>query len=315
MHRIIHHTDLDGFASAAIIYYHLTRIYNIPKTEICFIPLNYGMTLREDKFDYENDQFYMVDFTLQPDEKMVSFCKKAKGLIWIDHHETALDTERVNSLENVRGLRQSGVAGCELTWAYYFEAKMPKLFEYIGMHDTWRNTDKDLWENTIVPFVLFLSSIDLRPSMNIEWWVTHIENVFPEYLWRTQGEAIQRHVEKQSDIHIRKGFKGKFSNMPAYFINRGENSRIFEKYEEAKDADLWVSYTHYKGTYWIISLYSIKPNIHCGEIAKWLGEAGPIPSGGGHAGAAGFQTTWEYFWSLVTVETNEMKGKENERRS
>jgi len=318
MHRIIHHTDLDGFASAAIVAYNLIQGRGVPRSDIWFVPINYGMELQESKFDFSGkDKFYMVDFTLQPDEKMVDFRDRTgHSLVWIDHHETALATERNRGLEDTKGLRQSGLAGCELTWQYYFEAAIPKFIEYIGKWDTWRNDDNTFWEHDIVPFQLYLSSLDLRPSHNLDWWFEKLYQGAPtdygkitvqhaeEFLDKGvhDGHSIQRYVERQADSNVRKGFKGKFAGVPAYFINRGENSRIFEKYDEAKGLDLWVTYTHHKGTYWMISLYSNKPGVHCGEICKRLGEAGPIPSGGGHAGAAGFQTTWEYFWSLVEVD-------------
>jgi hypothetical protein len=43
-----------------------------------------------------------------------------------------------------------------------------------------------------------------------------------------------------------------------------------------------------------VSLYSTNPDVSCGDIAKRCGDAGPFPGGGGHKGAAGFQTSWEF---------------------
>lgn len=46
--------------------------------------------------------------------------------------------------------------------------------------------------------------------------------------------------------------------------------------------DLMITFVRRKDKLWNVSLYSTKPEIDCGEIAKSFG-------GGGHKGAAGFQ--------------------------
>jgi nanoRNase/pAp phosphatase (c-di-AMP/oligoRNAs hydrolase) len=52
--------------------------------------------------------------------------------------------------------------------------------------------------------------------------------------------------------------------------------------------------------YITVSMYTEKiDKFNVGELAKILGNAGDIPSGGGHPGAAGFQCGWEYFRSLI----------------
>ena len=66
--------------------------------------------------------------------------------------------------------------------------------------------------------------------------------------------------------------------------------------------DLMVGFNLTKEGYWTVSLYSVQDHIHCGDIAKQLGGAGPIPSGGGHKGAAGFQCDWPYLESLIKRE-------------
>ena len=86
MHHIIHHTDADGFGSAAVIAYFLMTERDVEEDSINFVGINYGMELNEKDFDYEDDCFYMVDFSLQPVEKMLEFCKKVGDqFVWIDH--------------------------------------------------------------------------------------------------------------------------------------------------------------------------------------------------------------------------------------
>jgi nanoRNase/pAp phosphatase (c-di-AMP/oligoRNAs hydrolase) len=54
-----------------------------------------------------------------------------------------------------------------------------------------------------------------------------------------------------------------------------------------------------------VSLYATHPLIDCGAIAKSCGEAGPFPGGGGHKGAAGFQTSWEFLMGTLLKREEE----------
>ena len=96
------------------------------------------------------------------------------------------------------------------------------------------------------------------------------------------------------------GFYGKFGAYTAMMINRGGNSTLFENgVKPPSEYELMVTFYLTKHGYWTVSLYSVQDHIHCGDIAKKLGEAGPKPSGGGHKGAAGFQCDWPYIEKLI----------------
>jgi nanoRNase/pAp phosphatase (c-di-AMP/oligoRNAs hydrolase) len=69
--------------------------------------------------------------------------------------------------------------------------------------------------------------------------------------------------------------------------------------------ELLVLFRSIRGQYWTVSLYTYRKGVDCGKIAEKIGMSGPIPSGGGHAKAAGFQTTWEYFAEQVRLENGE----------
>lgn len=322
MHQIIYHMDPDGYASGGIVATALQR-QGVKEEEIGFHPINYGMDLPE--LDYENDKVYMVDFSLQPDEEMIKFAKKlGDRLVWIDHHDTSikLDTDFPDVFFDINGFRcatwgeyndnddETKVAGCELTWKYFFEEEMPKFIELIGEWDTWRW--KDMEESKAPLMTLFLKSDDFNPKKALWWWRSNINMALdkPETVealleddWLPTGAMLKRYQEKQDrGLMFAKAFDAEFAGFRAIMVNQGGNSEMFNALYDTDKHDIMVTFQLVKGDYWTISLYTATPDrVHVGELARKLGHEGPRPSGGGHAGAAGFQTEWEYFWSLVKL--------------
>jgi len=321
MHRILYHMDADGHASGAIVATALLRD-GVEEKEIDFHPINYGMEVP--LLDYKNDNVYMVDFSLQPDEKMVDFCEKlGDRLVWIDHHDTAVDIERKYNLHSVGGLRAATfydldgrpdddrkISACELVWIFNFpNDDIPRFIELIGEWDTWRWKDMDQSDAPLMMF--YLRSDDFNPKRNLWWWRTNINLALehPEAVesslnddWLPTGSALRGYqVSQDKGLMYSKAFEGEFAGHSAILVNQLGNSEMFKALYDPKKHDLRVTFQFIKGQYWSISFYSENPDIHCGDLAKKLGEAGPIPSGGGHAGAAGFQTTWEYLSTLITV--------------
>jgi oligoribonuclease NrnB/cAMP/cGMP phosphodiesterase (DHH superfamily) len=316
MHRIIHHTDADGHASAAVVYYALVYNKNVDRNDICFIPINYGMELFEGRFDYDKDFFYMVDYALQPLNVMAEFVSKMTRpdqFIWIDHHRTALMMEEEEpGLKDVLGIREEGKAGCELCWEYYFTEKMPELIRLLGRYDIWDQTNMSEWDDKLVPLQMFLKASDHSPSKNIDYWEEHIEDALKDPDMEAfglaeeiaEGRHYQKYQENQDTRTLKsRGFHGTFAGHKAFFVNYMGNSQMFEKNCRDLDVDLFVTFVYSKGHYWTIGVYTFEDKgIHCGELCKKLGEAGPRPSGGGHPGAAGFQCDWDYFWSLIETK-------------
>jgi hypothetical protein len=313
MHWIIGHMDADGHCSSSIVYHRLVNIdAKAQPEEVEFVHINYGMELPEHKFNYEEDYFYMVDFSLQPLAKMVEFAEKCGDkLVWIDHHDTAIENSEP-LLGHVRGTRESGKAACVLTWEYFFPEKMPQIVELVGTYDIWDNDNQDRWNNFILPIQTFLRSFDTRAvkpkggilNEGVNWWcMMFLEDVVPESVFE-KGRMLMDYSQRE-DFRAMKGksYRGKFDGHSAIFINRPGNSQMFESFIDPQDVDLMIWYEHSRGKYWSIHIYSVHTDrLHCGKLAERIGHSGPIPSGGGHAGAAGFQTTWEHFWNQVEVE-------------
>ena len=123
----IHHIDLDGAGAAAVVgLYH-------ESDEVVYKKHNYGQNIDpKDLMDY--DIIYAVDISFK-DQPWVY---DVPGLVWIDHHISAI-TDRPDS--PIPGIRRDGTAGCELTWEYLFPGvPCPSLIQYLGTYDVWCKT-------------------------------------------------------------------------------------------------------------------------------------------------------------------------------
>jgi oligoribonuclease NrnB/cAMP/cGMP phosphodiesterase (DHH superfamily) len=317
-HVIIHHTDADGHCSAAVVFHALIHNAKIPRSDITFVSTNYGQKLDLQTFDQKNDIFYMVDFSVQPEEDFLKFVKATPHFVWIDHHDTALTAERNHpELKSLPGLRFSDRgAACLLCWRHYFgDEPVPLLVELVSKYDIWDRTDARYWEDSVLPLNYALMSFDSRPFKAIDWWdqtlrymrkdPTEANKVFDDHVLEG-GRSVLQYARKSDDRMVQgNAFKGTFAGHSALFFNGTGNSTIYERVFNPRDYDLLVMFKNVKGQYWTVSLYTYREGVDCGKLAERIGSAGPIPSGGGHMKAAGFQTTWDYFAEQVRLENGE----------
>ena len=313
-HRILYHMDADGHCSAGIVYRYL-RNKGVRATSIDFHPINYGMEIPP--LDYKNDEVYMVDFSLQPVGEMVDFAEKmGDRLIWIDHHDTALDMEEESPvLQRVRGLRQvyyhndmddSKISGAELTWFYLYQKHThPPAVQLVGEWDTWRFKDKsDARQESVQAFQYYLRSVPSNPKYEDgrEFWYQLLggpgaaDTSIPEE-GLAVGKTLLEYQRKQWKSAVGgRGFTAYFQGHVAVMVNQQGNSEMFKDFFNPEKHDIMVTYQDVQGEYLTVSMYTTKTDeFHLGNLAKEIGEAGDKPSGGGHAGAAGFQCSWEYF--------------------
>lgn len=296
MHQVIYHMDADGQCAAAIVGYALFNS-GVPKTDIYFQAINHGMEVQTKAWG-PKDTIWMVDFSLQPLPVMVTFAEAYDDrFIWIDHHLSALQMEvEAPMLSQIRGIRESGLAGCELAWRHCCRDKpLPEAVELIGKWDTWRRGPD--WDTHVVPYQSFLFMADTRPQ-NWEFWKGVLENPVTEFL--NVGRVVRAVQDKVDSANMNAGaFVCKFDGLKAIATNGAGNSLMFEKnYEDA--FDLMIMYRQIHGKHVTVSLYSMRDSVNCAEIAQRLGMAGPNPSGGGHKGAAGFQCNWAYLETLIS---------------
>jgi len=273
---------MDGKCAGAIVY----KYYVIDRT-------NSEVLRREKSFD-----FYPIDYKdefpldiIQPEELVVivdymvpdtvTFDKLlgvTENIVWIDHHKTAIDKYEDYKIE---GLRVDGIAGCELTWKYFYpDLPTPKVVELLGDYDVWTFKYGD---NTRY-LQLGIQLCNTNPEDDN--WVPWLDpDHDPDYLI-ADGEIVQdyniNYYKNQIESH---GFITAFKAFPEYSViacNIGlSGSSVFDSVEG--DFDLKVPF-YYDGSKWTVSLYTDKPWVDCSLIATHYG-------GGGHKNASGFTTT------------------------
>lgn len=209
----------------------------------------------------------------------------AGGLIWIDHHKSAIEDylQSVVSDGNfLTSFLKNGIAACELTWQLLFPNEpIPDAITLLGQYDTWRKDNITLWENEILPFQFGMRQICNSPE------------TFPEHLFTSpttaiddiicDGTAILKYIGKTNETLCRRAsFEHEFHGVRAICVNIcGGNRDVFKSvYDESKH-DIMMPF-FFDGVKWIFSLYTTKGDIDCSILAK-------IRGGGGHMKAAGFE--------------------------
>lgn len=279
MNCIYHSVDLDGYCSAAIVKKWHEQNTRSDKGELKLIGWNYGQPIPE----LDGEPVIMVDVSFPP-EVMLEVSKNCKGhLTWIDHHVSAIKDMcefMIDKPPFLTHVTDTKFAACELTWTYLFSSPPPAAVQLLGMYDSWRDEDKEKWNNVVMPFQYGMrsicNSVNTFPMEYLEF-----KDILP--LINT-GDTILRYQKQQNKGLCRLAFERKFKGLRAICINvSGENSQTFESAWDESKHDLMLAF-YYNGNHdqYTVSLYSTKPEVDCSVLAKSMG-------GGGHKGAAGFQ--------------------------
>jgi oligoribonuclease NrnB/cAMP/cGMP phosphodiesterase (DHH superfamily) len=228
------------------------------------------------------------------------------GVIWIDHHKTAIEkydnSQYINDLYelsnvNIYGIREVGKSGCELTWTYFMGTiEPPNYIKYIGDRDTWT------WKygGDTKDFFAGILAEDTAPQSHV--WESLASDISGEYhyLIMANGKIIDRyrsisHKEVLSDT----GFWVQFHNHNCYAVNSRFDSKPFEAL--VPEAEIWLTFRYIgKSHCWMVSLYSDKVDVS--EIAEQYEFHGK--KGGGHTGAAGFECEYPPFLQNDNVKEN-----------
>ncbi len=278
---IYHSRDLDGHTSAVIV----KRKYPDAK----LIGYDYGQPVPYDQIP-AGEPVIMIDVSL----KMPEMCELARHtnwqLTWIDHHISAINEYNafVGGGETfMTTVLQNGIAACEVGWEYLFPNEpMPQAIKLLGEYDTWRNADKQRWENQILPFQfgmrLHCNSPQTFPT---QFFLGNGSSLHDEGIDEItqQGKTILKYVAITNETQCRKAaFEMQFEGLRAICLNGGGfNSDVFKSvYDEARH-DIMMPF-QFDGKQWVFSLYTTKEDVDCSKIAIARG-------GGGHRMAAGFQ--------------------------
>lgn len=258
--KVIYHDDVDGRASAHLVG---TCYKNVE-----FAPFHHG----DINIDGTGaDIVYIIDISIPP--KQLAVLMEECAVVWIDHHKTAIE----NLPTHIPGIRRVGTAACELTWEYLFPfTDVPMYIKLIGDRDVWA------WQygDSTMYFSYGIHAEDTSPTSKI--WDTVSEDCQTII---DKGAAIYKYIRQQSLAALKeRSFLLEWRGYRTLAINSDLiKSAEFMK-EFAPDVVIWMTFRMVADSskrYWTVTIYS--DAIDVSSIAAEYG-------GGGHKGAAGFQS-------------------------
>lgn len=271
--KCFYHTDMDGHCAGAIV----KRAMGNQKddgTGFEYIAINYNQDFPFDKIK-SDEEVIIVDFSLQKPGNFEKLLNITKRVIWIDHHKTAI--EKWQHLEDsVKGIRRDGVAGCVLTWEYFFPNKpVPHIVELLGDYDIWAFKFGAITNNLQAGIRLY----DTEPESPM--WDKWLGDDYVPFEETEKGEVALQYRDNYYGGLIKSwSFFTEFEGYKVVACNAGSvSSQLFGSVKE--DYDIMMPFV-FDGKQWTVSIYTKKTNIDCSELAKKYG-------GGGHRQAAGFQ--------------------------
>jgi len=307
-HIVIHHGDWDGIVAAWVCKQALQG-QKVADEDIEVYGIQYNQPF---EVSITGAVVYILDFSFPPNVFWKMF-ETAARVVMLDHHQTALEAWSKNHPENrtqkdafkkyvsegdISIWIKDGVAGCELTWRWFYENEpMPLLVEYAADHDLWqfKAQDSHLVRAVMRSYKQSLESCDLLDAL-----LEGREGSWSEAM--AEGTAILRYQDGLVETAVRHAEQFEIDGvlcLGAQVAFDGLISLVAGKLaEEAVDkvkGNFGLCWFKAEGDHkWVYSLRSREGGIDVSTVAKRMG-------GGGHAKAAGFSSEHPPTYFLATV--------------
>lgn len=240
----------------------------------------------------------MCDFAYQPVHVMLESIannQKIEKFVWIDHHKSNIDEYRAIAADYEENpkfdiLLKEGIGACWLTMERFFPEKthsrnVPWAVKAIAHYDVWDFFDK---ENQLALIFYMQSRADRFRNPNSSEWdrIMSLIGMLKEHetspVLKKGREIYRAWLKEKVELIKTCGFKVTLAGRLGLAVcGKGLNSLPFEEFDQDKQYDFYLTFYFCNGT-WTVSLYSLKEDFDCAEIARQFG-------GGGHPNAAGFQ--------------------------
>jgi len=268
---IYHGGCVDGFGSAFSAWLYLNKKY--PERKVEYYPASFNRSPP----DVSGKNVAICDFSYKA-SILNDMITKAKSLIILDHHKTAL--EELKNIPDKHKLFKMDNSGAYLTWCYFFgEETIPKLIQYIQDNDIW--TKKLPNTNEISAYIFTV------PKTFEEYEKLIDDKFFDTIIAQAEG------MKKQNDTYIDNNLKyvsPKFMeiNKSYYFVGhinattlKSEmGNKSLDRYKLLDFSAVYSIDDYTNST--LMSLRSVNERVDVSEIAKLYG-------GGGHRNASGIK--------------------------
>lgn len=283
---IYHSADLDGHCSGAIC-----ALSNDRLAEVHLIGWDFGQPYPELKLD-KHTVVIVTDLSF-PEELMLKWREEAGGLLWIDHHFTAIERLEKHGFAGLRNVKHSA---CELAWHFFHpEEPIPEFVRLLGRYDVFDQSLGVEWAENVWPFQLYMRAVETSPGLcgeiggrpiGIDFWKWAFSEMTETFMHDAKdvGRKIANYQAKiDAEIAAMSAFEITFQGLPAICMTRARGgSQAFNSVYRHDKHKLMIA-AYFKGKDWSYSLYSDHDDVNCGAICAKFG-------GGGHKGAAGFRS-------------------------
>jgi len=299
----IHHNDIDGICSAAIINMINGNQYNME-----FVSVDYGAgvisklpPLVDGNAFLDYTRVFIVDFTL-PDAYMAAIVRPetVNKVVWIDHHGSSVRKFEGAQFTRIDGIRVADgpLSAAMLTWKWCVGSypPAPEVVHMVSNYDVWNLSPKTLNAHYA------LEAYDLHPAD--KKWLDLMEMDSGKFhdTVGIVGEYIQSYERaKNKEIVLQGGYITTFLGYPAIACcAQGKGSSLFDNFD-VPDNVIKIVYWHSRDI-WNIRLYQ-----NGGNTDRDLSKIAEQYGGGGHHNACGFEDTVLPFKYQSNVDTPSME--------
>lgn len=269
-----HSKDMDGYFSGAVLK------YKYPDIELRGWDYKDAVPSFEETEGF--DEIILIDITF-PLSTLLELGTKTK-LTVIDHHisfKRQVDGVAKGYI-NFEYIFDQNLSACELGMKYYF-GHVPAIVELVGKYDTWRGNGTPDWEESILPMKYWMYGNVNKPEDVDMDWLDEIQCELSIERMIETGKSILSYERKMDEARTNSyAFEREAYGLRALCINTNfmSSETMITKFDPEKH-DIQIGFA-YTGNLWSVSLRSIEGGVNVADIAK-------ARSGGGHAGAGGFQ--------------------------
>lgn len=272
--KCFYHNDHDGRCAAYVVAKYFD---NFNRND--FFEVNYSDKLPIDNL--EKEVVIFVDYSFTKDTcHIIDQLKKQKCyVVWIDHHKSSM--EIADTYGYIKGIRNTSLSGAALAWCYYYNGgdifnikDMPEFIKYIDDYDRWQYKFGNITD--YVKLGIEAHPYDFNDDI---WRLLDTEDYLDEVI--KDGKVISKYMENNNKYYTELwGYETTIDGIKAIAVNRKSNSLLFGDLLDTYP--IGISFA-FDGNKYVYTLFTKDDNIDCSKIAAKFG-------GGGHKGAAGFQT-------------------------
>ena len=163
--QIITHDDMDGYASAAVVYWAFKKAGFISDDNYSITHYNYSDKIPS--CDQSANIIFITDYSISNEGFMKdlrqTYDHNKHKIFWCDHHQTSIDNCKgeYTILKNIPGIRDTKYCGAALAWFYLnpgsTDANLPKILRLVDDYDCWKKKIKESdWLNAAFNYNKFM---------------------------------------------------------------------------------------------------------------------------------------------------------------